>query len=140
MKQTLFIAVLILLSWGNLAIIAGRCGLSLPLFHPWLSLVVWSAGPPIAALMALISWKRARQWRRMETLRAAPENGPAAYLARGAHQIVHISRGPSSLERWTRRLLGLALAAMPFWWGLPLPGSWAAALLITLWALGGMLR
>lgn len=127
MKQTFFVAALVILSWGNLHIILRSTGLPLPLFHPWIIWLVYLGGPPVSAGLAMIAWHRARAWRRLEEQRSLPDQGPGQQLARGGHSVGFIRRGPDCLERWSLRLVILALLATWLWFPgthLPLLINW----------------
>lgn len=124
----LTIGFLGLSAWGCAAIIAEHYGVMLPMFHPVIAHATWLAGPGLLLLVALLAWRKARQWRRMDAMRETPAHGLGGQLARGANRVDMPADSPGGLEWLTGKLVLLALITIPFWIDVARPELWAVAI------------
>ena len=135
-RHLIMVALIAFLAWGCLDIIGRHYGLGLPLFHPYLRLAVYRFAPQALAVLALIAWAQARQWRRLEEMREAPIGGASQALARGAFRVrMAAPNGPGALEVCALRLLLLALLAHPYQLEASQPGWWAFGIIAGWWML-----
>lgn len=122
------------LTYGSLVIIAWHYGLSLPLFHNALIMVIMTAGPPLLLLSASFALSRARFWRKMAALAQTQQLGHGAQLARGQRVQPQSKDGKSTLEYLLGLIIWIGIFSLPYWMNLPGPEFWAGGSLL-LWKL-----
>lgn len=128
-----------LYAWGCLALILGRYGVYLPLWDTLFAWSVYQAGPVLLLIIAWHGWAKLRQWRRMEEMRARPDGGVSAYLARGTHRVSIPKERISLPERLASSMMIFALATVPFWQGTENPWLWVGFGALTLLSVRALL-
>lgn len=113
------------LTYGSFVIIAWHYGLSLPLFHNALIMVIITAGPPLLFLSASFALSRVRFWRKMAALAQMQQLGLGTQLARGQRIQPQSINGKSTLEYLLELIIWIGVFSLPYWLNLPGPEIWA---------------
>ena len=116
MQMTLALLTLAFMAWGCVAIIAGHYGIGLYPPYGWAMFIQYYAAPWLTLLGGYKLWQQARLWRKLHAAR-----GEVTWIIRKPWTGGIVFLRVSPLERIASFLMGLAGAALVYWFEFPGP-------------------